>query len=280
MNEANRQFNVRVATRASAAVLLACACGTAAAQQSPALDNVSVWLGGFYANTDTKVSASDPNNQFRGHVNLEDDLGFPDHKFSPRARVDVLLGEHQGFSFDYYTINRKETRYLSRSIDYRGVTYGASAKVSGKLNFDFGSAAYRWWIGNGNGVFGIGVGAAYYGVSTRLSGEATALGETAQASTHSDDNAWAPMLQLGWRYAVNDQFRVYVDASGVKKNGGKLAGHIYNGVLGLEWFPWKNVGFGAEYGYTKIKIRQHHRNYNDGLDMKVNGPSVFVRLRF
>ncbi|MEV8518731.1 outer membrane beta-barrel protein [Dyella marensis] len=280
MNERNRRTNARIAAKLSTAVLLACGSGAAAAQQSPALDNVSVWLGGFYANTDTKISANDRNNLVRGSVNLEDDLGFPDHKLSPRARVDVLLGEHQGFSFDYYTINREESRYLSRDINYRGVTYGASAKVSGKLNFDFGSAAYHWWFGNGNSVFGVGVGAAYYGVSTRISGEATALGQTAQATAKSDDNAWAPMLQLGWRYAVSDQLRVYVDASGVKKNGRKLGGHIYNGAVGVEWFPWKNVGLGAEYGYTKIKVKQGHNAYDDQLDMKVNGPSLFLRLRF
>lgn len=280
MNDRTRQPAVRIAAKASAAVLLACAAGTAAAQQSPALDNVSVWLGGYYAMTDTKIGASDRNNQISGHFNLEDDLGFPDHKFSPRARVDVLLGEHQGFSFDYYRIDRSETRSINRSFSYRGYDYAASARVSGKLNFDFGSAAYRWWIGSGQGVFGIGVGAAYYGLETGLSGEASALGQTVQASTHSKDSAWAPMLQLGWRYAINDQFRLYVDASGVKKGGGKLAGHIWNGAVGLEWFPWKNVGLGAEYGYTDIKIKRNRRDYSEKLDMSLNGPSVFVRLRF
>ena len=280
MNQATRHSAVRAAVKASTAVLLACAAGTAAAQQSPALDNVSVWLGGYYAMTDTKVGASDSGRGLSGHINLEDDLGFPDHKFSPRARVDVLLGEHQGFSFDYYRIDRRETRSISRSISYGGYDYAASARVSAKLDFDFGSAAYRWWFGSGQGVFGVGVGAAYYGLSTGLSGEASALGQTVQASTHSRDSAWAPMLQLGWRYAIDDQFRLYADASGVKKGGGKLAGHIWNAAVGLEWFPWKNVGLGAEYGYTDIKIKRNRRSYSERLDMSLNGPSVFVRLRF
>ena len=77
MNERNRRTNARVAAKLSTAVLLACGSGAATAQQSPALDNVSVWLGGFYANTDTKISANDRNNLVRGSVNLEDDLGFP-----------------------------------------------------------------------------------------------------------------------------------------------------------------------------------------------------------
>jgi hypothetical protein len=66
----------------------------------------------------------------------------------------------------------------------------------------------------------------------------------------------------------------------VKKNGGRLNGHIYNAALGLAWYPWKNLGFGAEYGYSRIMLNQHKSRYNARLDMKLSGPSVFVKLRF
>lgn len=265
---------------ASLALAMAAASSCAFADQSPALDRVSIWLGGYYANTNTKIGAGDNGGLVYGRVGLEDDLGFPDHKFSPRARLDWLLGDHQGFSFDYYSIDRSETKGLSRDIRYGGYDYLASARVKGKLDFGFGSAAYRWWFGNGPSVFGVGVGAAYYRLRTGLSGEASLNGESVQASTSSDESAWAPMLQLGWRYAISDQVRVYIDASGIKKNGGNLNGHIYNAALGLEWFPWKNVGLGAEYGYQKIKLNQRHHEYHDDLNMQVDGPSLFVRFRF
>jgi len=44
-------------------------------------------------------------------------------------------------------------------------------------------------------------------------------------------------LQLGWRHAFNDQWRMYANAAGVKKNGGRLHGHIYNVDLGVAWYP-------------------------------------------
>ena len=73
---------------------------------------------------------------------------------------------------------------------------------------------------------------------------------------------------------------MYADAYGVKKNGGNLSGHIYNAAVGLEWFPIENLGIGGEYGYTRIKLDQSHTNYRANLDMKLKGPSLFVRLRF
>jgi hypothetical protein len=247
---------------------------------SPALDRVDISLGGYYANLDTRIGASSSAMQQAATFGLEDDLGFSDHETVPRVRVDLLGGSHQGLSLDFYSINRSHSRALSQAIDYRGNTYDVSARVNGKLDFDFGSAAWRWWFGEGNDAFGVGLGAAYYQVHAAISGQATVAGMSEEASSATRDNAWAPMLQLGWRHAFDDQWRVYLDASGVKKNGGRLNGHIYNAALGLAWYPWKNLGFGAEYGYSRILLNQHKSRYNARLDMKLDGPSVFVKLRF
>lgn len=262
------------------AIPLLLASAASFADVSPALDRFSLSLGGYYANTDTTIGAGDRSGQFKGNVNLERDLGFEDHKTVPRVKLDFLIGDHQGFSFDYFSINRSETKTLSDAISYGGNDYSASASVRGKLDFDFGSAAYRWWFGSGNDVFGVGIGAAYYRVRAGVSGIATLNGDSAQASTSYSQTAGAPLLQLGWRHAFNNSWRMYFDASGVKKNGGQLNGHIYNAALGLEWYPWKNLGIGAEYAYTRIKLNDQQDSYNANLDLKLHGPSAFVKFRF
>ena len=280
MNHSRKSVSKTRRWSSCAAVPLALAAGCACAQTSPALDRVSIWVGGYYANSDTNISASDKNDQYHAGFNLEDDLGFKKHKTVPRVRADFLIGAHKGFSLDYYSVKRTRTQAISRDISYAGDDYSASAQVRGKLNFDFGSAAYRWWFGQGNDVFGLGLGAAYYRVKAGISGAATLDGQTVQASSSSNDSAWAPTLQLGWRHAFNDSWRMYLNASGVRKNGGNLNGHIYNAALGVEWFPWRNVGFGAEYGYTRIKLNQRKHDYDAHLDMKLDGPSLFARFRF
>ncbi|GAB2585065.1 autotransporter outer membrane beta-barrel domain-containing protein [Dyella jejuensis] len=271
-------------------VALALASGTAFADDtdsnvSPALDRISLWLGGYYADSSTTIGAGLNNPNVNGKLNLQRDLGFPTHETSPRVRFDFLLGDSQGFSFDYYRIDQSRTKSLSSAIGFEGNTYDASASVTGRVNFDFGSAAYKWWFGHENDVFGVGVGAAYYRVHAGISGQASLTGPlVGQASTYASasttDSAWAPELQLGWRHAFSNNVRMYFNASGVKKNGSHLGGHIYDAALGVEWFPWQNLGFGAEYDYTRIDIRQEHHDYNDYLAMRMDGPSVFLRLRF
>lgn len=267
-----------------AVLVLPCmlASHTVWAQQSPALDRVSLWLGGYYAGMDTDISAdaSARGQTAAGALNLEHALGFQQHKVTPRVRLDFLLGDSQGFAIDYYRLHRTRTKALSTDIDYDGNSYLASASVKGKLDFNFGSVAYRWWFGSSSDVFGVGLGGAYYGVHAGISGEATLDGESVEASSSTSETAWAPMLQLGWRHAFSDQIRMYLDVSGVKKNGGRLSGHIYNAALGVEWLPWQHVGLGAEYGYTRIRLDQQKRNYNASLDMQLTGPSLFVRVRF
>ena len=252
---------------------------------SPALDRFSLWVGGYEADTSTTLSAGLNNPNVKGRINLQRDLGFPSHQVVPHVRFDFLLGESQGFSFDYYRIDQSRTKTLGTAIGFNGNTYDASASVTGRINFDFGSAAYKWWFGHASDVFGIGAGAAYYRVHAGISGQAALTGPllgqvSTYASAYTTQSAWAPELQLGWRHAFSNDLRMYVNASGVKKNGSHLGGHIYDAALGMEWFPWRNVGFGAEYHYTRIDIHQRHRYDNDELAMRMDGPSVFVRLRF
>jgi hypothetical protein len=254
--------------------------GAALAQHSPALDRVSIWLGGYYARSDTTLRAGAPDGSIQGDVNLENDLGFRKHDGSPRLRANFLIGDSQGISIDYYRYRRDRTRSLADTIAYDGNTYDAAARVRGKLGFDFGSIAYRWWLGKGKDVFGLGLGAGYYKVSASLRGQASVNGRTAEAETSTDANAWAPLLQLGWRHAFNDRWRMYLNASGVKKNGGKLYGHIYNVALGVQWFPTQHFGISAEYDIDRIRLHQHHDNYNDGFDLKLDGPSVFATFRY
>jgi len=267
-------------------VPLALASDAAMAQDSSVLpDRVSVRLGGYFANMDTDVTVADPSDTLSGKINLEDDLGFKQDKTVPRVRADFLFGEHQGLALDYYSIDRSSHQVLARDITYDGVDYSADADVRAKLDFDFGSVAWRWWFGQGDDAYGVGLGAGWYRVKTALVGDGAfdpgAGGEQpVSVTTSSNDSAWAPMLQLGWRHRFNDQWRMYLDASGVRKNGGRISGHIYNAALGVEWLPWENLGFGVEYGYSQIKLHWNRSMYDADLDMTLSGPSAFVKLRW
>lgn len=265
---------------AAAGAALAGASFAAAAQQSPALDRVSVWLGGYYSHNDTSLSVegSGPYAGMNGELDFEDGFGSRMHGADPRVRFDFLLGDSQGFSFDYYRIHRSRSASYERTIPALDADVGAHVK--GTMDYDFGAASYKWWFGHANDVFGVGLGAAYAKLEFRAEGAGHAGDASASFSDSYRESAWAPMLMLGWRHAFNDRWRMYANVAGVKKNGGKLKGHIWNAALGVEWFPWQHLGFALEYSASRLHL---HKDYQEGtakLDLDSDGPALYLRARF
>ncbi len=251
-------------------------CGLASAEHSRALDRVSVWLGG----TNVDASADLENNYAETGSLGKLDLGKGNQSLA-RARVDFLLFESQGFSVDYYSFSRSKDRVSSGQFDYEGVPFDLTANLRSDFDLDLGSATYHWWFGSGDDVFGVGIGAAYYRAKLSLVGSLAVDGGTpVTAQARWSDSAVAPVLTLGYRHAFSDSVRLYATASGVRKNGGDLSGHIYEARLGVEWFPWQNFGVAAEYGTNDLSIHRNRQSSSSTLETDFHGPSLFARLRF
>lgn len=250
----------------------------ALADPSPALDRFSISVGAFHAEPTFKAGVDTP----YGRVET------PERDSSsvtiPRVRADVLLFDSQGISFDYYRYDRSYNLGVAGDSTIDGQPVTGSANFNSKLKIDLAKLAYKWWLGSGNSVFGIGLGAAYYraDISGNISGTVSTPTQsfTDGASDRYTDDAVAPLIELGWRHAFTPNVRMYVEASGVKKNGGRIEGHIYNGNIGLEWFPWQNIGLVADYGVSRVKLERNGDSSTADLDVRFRGPSLFVKARF
>jgi hypothetical protein len=267
--------------RALALVALGLAAAPAAwAQQSSVLDRFDIGVGGYYATSDTTVSASVPQGFAAASINLEDDLGLGDRRVSPRVRADLRIGDHQSVSIDYYRYGRRHRFVAGRSINWRGDDYALGADIQSKLAFAFGSLAWRWWFGSEDNALALGFGASHYRVAASLRGSLRAGDHTRTIDEETGTSVWAPLLRVGWRHAFSPHWRLYFSAAGVFKSGGKLQGHIYNASLGAEWLPVERLGFALEYGINSIHVKQSNRHYRDSLDLELDGPSAFVYVRF
>ena len=252
---------------------IATAAATARAEPSPALDRVSISVGAFSADPRINIGAD---TQF-GRIDAPESK--PSHTTIPRVKADLLIGDRHGLAFDYYRYDKAYTPTLTGETIINGQPVTGTATANADLKLDLAKLAYKWWLGSGNDTFGIGLGAAYYHAG--LNGTATGIvnGETATARDSISEHAFAPLLEVGWRHAFTPDLRMYAEASGIKKNGGRINGHIYGGNVGVEWFPFKNIGFVADYGISKIKL--HRDSERDaGLNIRLTGPSAYVKVRF
>ncbi len=246
--------------------------GAAWADPSPALDRFSISAGGFYAEPRLQLNADTAN----GRVSTP--AYDAEHVTIPHIKADLLLGDTQGLSLDYFNYDKSHSTSLSGATVINGQPVSGNAQINADMRLDVGQLAYKWWFGKGNDVFGLGVGAAYYHARLGGSVSGTVAGVTATGNSSVSENAFAPLLELGWRHAFSPDLRLYADASGIKKNGGNVNGHIYSGALGLEWYFAKNIGVGVDYGISKIHLNRDSDSAD--LDVRLTGPSAYLKARF
>lgn len=276
-------MNRKTPLRCLPALLLAGAALAPAAQaeRPMALDRIYFSAGAYQADSDADARINGSNDVTGSDVNFEDDFGLTKDRVVGRARFGFLIGDSQGIEVDGYRFHRDASTTLRRQINYDGSTFDVGANVDGELDMDFASVAWRWWIPAGErDVWGIGLGGGYYRVAGKVSGDATLNGSTTQVYLSDSESAWAPLVELGWRHAFSDSARLYADIAGVYKNGGSISGHIYNATLGFEFFPFRHVGFGVEYGAQRIRIDADRRDFNGELNINLSGPSVFLKARY
>ena len=268
---------VRPSILALAAIL---ASGAACAQQSPALDRISIAAGVFSAKP--KIHAAGDTSQ--GYVSTPDAEGS--HTTLPRVKAEVLLGESQGLALDYWRYDKDYNPTIGGATTVDGQQVSGTATIDGKLRLDLAQLAYRWWLGHGNDVFGVGIGAAYLHAKVSGEGRGQVTGVTGLPRTvdfngrgEASESGFAPLVELAWKHAFNEQLRLVAEASGIKKNGGNVEGHVYGGTVGLEWFPARQVGFVTDYGIQRIQLsRDGERNAD--LKLRLTGPSAYVKVRF
>lgn len=265
----------QIATYFAAGSALALTSASALADPSPALDRFSLSAGAYYVDPTFRVSA---NTQYGNFQSGDIDRN---RTTLPRVRAELLLFDSQGLSFDYFTYKKNNSGAIDRSSPIGG---GSNLTANGDANLqvDMASLAYKWWIGQGNDVFGIGLGAGYYRAHIDVNAAANLNGTAGTFSDSRTEKTFAPLVELGWKHAFSRDVRMYAEASGVKKNWGAITGHIYSAAIGAEWYPLTNLGIGADYGITRINInRSGGGTISDAnLDIRLKGPSAYVKVRF
>lgn len=262
------------------AILLGAAgAGMAQAQQSPALDRMSISAGAFYAEPKIHVGGDTR----YGRIDTPDEE--IDDTTLPRVKAEILIGDSHGVSFDYFRFSKGYGATLDGDTVYEGRPVSGTITADAKLRLELARLSYKMWFGKEKNAFGVGLGAAY--LRAKISGSAQANVSASNPTQNyswsgadsASDSVWAPTVELAWRHALNEKVRLYAEAAGIKKNGGSVEGHVYNGAVGVEYFPVKNVGLVLDYGIQKIDLHRNGDRTAD-LDLKLTGPSAYVKVRF
>lgn len=273
------------------AVAATLALATPAAAQSYAAvkgmdERFRLDLGGFFQSFDTTLRL-DSTALGRGtEINLEDDLGQDSNKTSFRASGYWRFGPHGRFDFGVLTYNRSATHSITKDIEFGDHIYHAGATVDSQMRATQVEAYYAYsFVNTGEVELGakLGLSAIFQSVEINATGSITGPGGTVSGNRAGDSRsvvAPIPAIGLYGRFTLLPGLMISGYAKGLPEvTISDYTGSMFDGGAFLDWYPWKNFGFGGGYNYMKLTF-ERATDPNVRLDYSFSGPLVYLSLAF
>ena len=280
------------------ACLGSCALLTAAvaddstpALTAPAAKNFTPWekgniqLGGLFPvfNSDLIFGIEGANN---ASINAEDVLGLESPLSVFRVGAMYRPGEsrrHQ-LDFSYASYDRDGSAVLTRDIEIEGVTYPIGATVDSVFNFDIIRAIYSYAVVQNERTrvalgLGLYVMPLKYGVGIQTAGGNTAV-------EGADTTLPLPMIAGRAEFQIVPKLFLNASVDGMYLEISEFKGAFLDVNAGLEYRPWKHIGFGLGYNLFYAEVEGEGDsdypgvNFIGSVDVHYSGLMVYGKWSF
>ena len=265
------------------ALAFALPAGQALAQETDTDVPQTFWfeVGGFRvaSSTNLRLNGGAPGDD----VNLERDLNLPNTTTQGYLEAFWRLGRRHQVSVNWTRVKRDGGSVaVQEDIEWGDVVFPVGIEVSGTNDSDFISGAYRFSlfkndtfeIGPAIGIGHVWIDASLTGqvqIGEELSGERTVSGS---ASSITGDVGGFFYWWPGRRWMARGDFR-YI-AVGMDDADAAIA----EGRASITWYPWRQVGIGAQYSYTKLEYKRDVLITELGGSLQYDGLQVLVSVAF
>lgn len=277
------------ATAAAAAAVIALAAPAAAQSYADIKgmdERFRLDLGGFFQNFDTTLRLDSVSLGNGTEINFEDDLGADSRKTSFRASGYWRFGRHGRFDFGVLTFSRSNARAITRDIQFGDHVYHAGATLDSKFTVTQVDAYYAYsFVNTGEAEVGakLGFSAIFHSAKIDASGTITGPGGTVSGTTASDSRSVvAPIPAIGAyaRFTLLPGLFISGQAKGLPTiTVSDYSGSLIDAGGFVDWYPWKNIGFGGGYSYTKITF-ERQADATVRFEYSYSGPLVYLTLAF
>lgn len=235
-------------------------------------DRLRVEVNGVWAQSDTKVRVDSSSTLQGTLVNAEDDLGLADDDVLIQAELTLLPGEHHLIRFSALSSRRSSQKVITRQIRFEDDVYNAGELVNSEMNLDlFGlTYGYRFIVQDRaelTGTFGIQI----------ASVEANAVVRSRLVREAEDGVAPIPFLGLEGRYDFTERWSAEGRYQYLGANHDGVDGSIADSRAALTWRMNPYLVFGLGYRRFAIKVDSRRDDDSGKVDMKIDGPLLFMR---
>ena len=248
-------------------------------------DRFTLNLGSFITTFNTNASAS--GEEASGGVDLEEDLGLKPDIGEVRLTGQYRFARKHALTFGYWRSSRSSEGTLERDVEWNDAVFPVGVTIGAESKFDNLKLGYAYsFVNNGTVDFNASIGITALKFDIALEGEAwvtTPEGEERfeQVRREEDLIAPVPVVGLAVEWAMRPRLFLRGGVEFFKANYQEYTGELIDSIVGVDWFPWQHVGFGAAYNYVDVTVTREGDVIQElEFDYKYDGAFVYLRLAY
>ena len=245
-------------------------------------DKFNISIGGFTSRSSSELQLNSETLGVGAVIDLENALNV-DESFNS-VRLDTLYrwgptNRHQ-IEFHYFETNRSGDRTLTEDLQIGDTLFPAGSTLRTDFDLSFANIDYAYAFVQDDRV--------RVAVSGGL--HVTNIGLRVESSTgflREDESFTAPLPVVGFRLDValgkNWKLKTKIDLFYLEYEN--ITGGLADSYFGVEWNPFKHVGFGL--GYNNITYRvegdgsaSNGLDYNGKVNLEISGLLLYARYFF
>lgn len=272
----------RPGCRSFALLIIALSSPCVAAPDLTALDDFSLGVGAFN-NRLSLEGRVDGSGEFQGSQrDFAETLDIGDRREIGLAQLSVRAAERHQLDFRYYRDSRSRSVALDRQLRFDDQVFPVQASLRGSAGFRVGELTYTyWWRVEPGNATGVQLGVLRIQGDLSLSGQVRVEGGgQAQGGASISERVYAPLIGLSHRHVIADHWRIYAEARALQLGINGVRGTALSANAGLEWWPWKHLGFALQYSDSRVRAKQSKAGFSGDLEVGFSGPQFILRTRF
>jgi len=246
-------------------------------------DKFNISLGGFASRSNSNLQLNDQTTGLGVSIDLENTLNV-EAKFDT-VRLDTLYrwgdtGRHQ-IEFHYFENNREGVRTLTEDITIGNETYNAGETLTTNLELSFANIDYAYAIVQNDYVR-----LALSG-GLHITGVGLTIDSNLGTGFQEEESFTAPLPVLGFRLDVNlaKNWRLRTRTDVFYLEYDNFTGGLADTYFGVEWNPFKHVGFGLGYNNVTYRVKgdgsdPNGMDFSGKIDVTIAGLLLYARYFF
>jgi hypothetical protein len=246
-------------------------------------DKFNISIGGFTSRTSSSIQLNNTNTGVGASIDLEDTLAV-ESKFDT-VRIDSLYrwgqtGRHQ-IEFHYFNNDRDGTRTLTQDVTIGDITYKAGETLKTSLDLEFANIDYAYAFVQDDRVR-LAVSGGLHLTRVGLS-----IDSDIGPGFQEQEDVTAPLPVIGLRLDValakNWKLKTRTDLFYLEFE--EFTGALSDTYLGVEWNPFKHVGFGLGWNNVNYRVEASQTDsagldWNGKINLNINGLLLYAKYFF